>query len=330
VPLRQLDHSWGRSSYTSWTRGSHAAAPQSLEEGRETDALVREPELEGVEPELWPGESPLAGFPRGSQAGDCLHRILENLDYQQPAAAQAPAVVRELERSGIGGEHLEGLLSGLEWLRHCPMGGALGGFQLAGLARGARINEMNFDLTLGPVDSACLARPFRDHPGGSFGAAYATQLAGLAVQGRGFLTGSIDLVFCHQGRWWVADWKSNWLGERGADGLPERCGPRHYGPEALRALMAANHYPLQAHLYLVALHRYLRWRLAGYDPARHLGGYAYVFLRGIAEPSQALQELAERGERLPGLAVECPPLDRLLALDRALAPGRSQPREEAA
>ncbi|SBO42869.1 UvrD-helicase domain-containing protein [Cyanobium sp. NIES-981] len=330
VPVRRLDLGWGRSSYTSWTRGSHAAAPQALEEGRETDALVREPELEAPEQELWPGESPLAAFPRGSQAGDCLHRILETLDYQQPAAMQADPVLRELGRSGIASDHLEAVLTGLERLRLSPMGGPLGSFRLAGLARDARINEMNFDLTLGPVDSDALARPFREHPGGSFGATYASQLATLPIRGRGFLTGSIDLVFCHRGRWWVADWKSNWLGERGADGQPCRCGPRHYGPEALTALMAANHYPLQAHLYLVALHRYLRWRLGGYDPARHLGGYAYVFLRGVAEASDTLLEGAEAGAPLPGLAVECPPLERLLALDMALDPGLGQARGTAA
>ena len=45
--------------------------------------------------------------------------------------------------------------------------------------------------------------------------------------------------------------------------------------------MIHHHYPLQAHLYLVALHRHLQWRLPGYDPTRHLGGYAYIFLRGM-------------------------------------------------
>jgi exodeoxyribonuclease V beta subunit len=67
---------------------------------------------------------------------------------------------------------------------------------------------------------------------------------------------------------------------------------------------------------LVALHRYLRWRLPGYDPQQHLGGYAYVFLRGVpghldATPSQ-----------VPGLVVEQPPLARLLALDALLREGQ--------
>jgi len=79
-------------------------------------------------------------------------------------------------------------------------------------------------------------------------------------------------------------------------------------------LMAANHYVLQAHLYLVALHRYLGWRLPGYDPERHLGGFAYVFLRGTpgAEGARALPGA------IPGMLVDRPPLGRILALDDAL------------
>jgi exodeoxyribonuclease V beta subunit len=78
--------------------------------------------------------------------------------------------------------------------------------------------------------------------------------------------------------------------------------------------MAANHYPLQAHLYLVALHRYLRWRLPGYRPERHLGGYVYVFLRGVPGPRPAAAVVGD----VPGLFLEQPPLARLLQLDRAL------------
>ena len=131
------------------------------------------------------------------------------------------------------------------------------------------------------TDGAALARPFQEHPGGAFGPSYAKRLASLPIASRGFLTGSIDLVFqapaaADGGRWWVLDWKSNWVGERDAAGQPRACAPRHYGPEAMGLLMADRHYPLQAHLYLVALHRLLGWRLRDYDPKRHLGGYAYV------------------------------------------------------
>jgi exodeoxyribonuclease V beta subunit len=171
------------------------------------------------------------------------------------------------------------------------------------------------------VRAAGLARCFRDHPGGLFGRSYASQLAGLEIASRGFLTGSIDLVFRQGERWWVLDWKSNWLGARDASGAPLACGPAHYGVEAMAELMASSHYPLQAHLYLVALHRYLAWRLPGYSPERHLGGYAYVFLRGVPGPTPAALALAQAQGPVPGLLVERPPLERVLALDAQLQEG---------
>jgi exodeoxyribonuclease V beta subunit len=187
---------------------------------------------------------------------------------------------------------------------------------------------MGFDLRIETVHAVELARPFHDHPGGAFGPAYAERLAALPIASRGFLTGSIDLVFHtppgpEGGSWWVLDWKSNWLGERDATGKPQSCGPRHYGPEAMALLMADRHYPLQAHLYLVALHRLLGWRLPDYDPERHLGGYAYVFLRGT--PGAGAGEHGAQGKPVPGMMVERPPLARLLALDAVLGGRREAP-----
>ena len=79
--------------------------------------------------------------------------------------------------------------------------------------------------------------------------------------------------------------------------------------------MLHHHYPLQAHLYLVALHRHLRWRLPDYDPERHLGGYVYCFLRGMPGPVDASPGM------LSGRAASSNPcrINRIAALDRALA-----------
>ena len=123
--------------------------------------------------------------------------------------------------------------------------------------------------------------------GGLFGPAplhdWATRLAEgeIPVSLDGHLTGSIDLVLrvrddAGAARYVVVDYKTNRLGERGQV-------PRHddYRPDRLEVAMTEHHYPLQALLYSVALHRYLRWRVPGYDPARELGGSAYLFLRGM-------------------------------------------------
>ena len=334
LPAHPLDSSWGRSSYSSWAHAGSNLAPEAREEGRDTRD---EPAEASSSSGAWERQGPLATFPRGTGPGEALHRVLEQLDYRQSSLAPAAQAVitQELERAGLDPALAPALAEGLERLRLTPFGGPLGGFRLADLPLEERLNEMNFDLPLAVPHGASganspppprvrargLARCFRDHPGGVFGAAYARSLAGLEFASRGFLTGSIDLVFRQGERWWVLDWKSNWLGERDGTGAVVACGPAHYGAEAMASLMAASHYPLQAHLYLVALHRYLRWRLPGYSPERHLGGYAYVFLRGVPGAEAAAARLAAAGGAVPGLLVEQPPLVRLLALDRQLMEG---------
>ena len=330
VPHPQaIDRLWGRSSYSSWTQAAHVgdvgAAAALPDEGRDT--LDPEADLEvaidAAAPEQDASDGPLAGFPRGAAAGDCLHRILERIDFSLPleTPANQELVERELRRSGLAASWTSATLAGLERMRLTPFGGALAELCPADLPPQERLAEMAFDLRMDLVRAADLARPFQDHPQGLFGAAYGNRLAALPIASRGFLTGSIDLVFRvpgqgDHGRWWVVDWKSNWLGERDGAGQPQACGPRHYGSAAMAQLMADRHYPLQAHLYLVALHRYLGWRLEGYDPERHLGGYAYVFLRGTPGPGAAVA--AATGSPVAGMVVERPPLARLLALDGVL------------
>ena len=333
VPTGGFERLWGRSSYTSWTRNSHASGPMAvpIDADRDTEDPSPEPALAATaagetetsgERASWPDQGPLADFPRGAAAGDCLHRILERLDFGQ-AVAQASnraVVTAELQRAGLRPVPLEPVLDGLEQLRLTPFGGELGPLRIADLGANERLHEMGFDLTLGEVRARDLAAAFHGHPGGSVAAGYGRQLAGLPIHSRGFLTGSIDLIFQssaeggEERRWWVADWKSNWLGRRDPEGRPQACGPSHYGQAAMAELMAANHYVLQAHLYLVALHRYLGWRLKGYEPRCHLGGFAYVFLRGTpgAEGVRALPGT------VPGMLVDRPPLGRILALDAAL------------
>jgi exodeoxyribonuclease V beta subunit len=114
---------------------------------------------------------------------------------------------------------------------------------------------------------AALAGIFRRH--GGIWADYAEHIHDLVLPG-GFFTGIIDLVFAVDGRFEILDWKSNDLTRRGG-----------YHAQAMAAEMLHHHYVLQYHLYAVALHRYLRLRLADYDPARQLGGVHYVFTRGV-------------------------------------------------
>ena len=349
-PRRPLDSRWGRASYSAWTHTHATVPPEMREEGRDTDALSSETasgtaamgapgsaDLPGPwaanhqrDEHPWAPQGPLARFPRGAGPGDALHCILERLDYGELAAGHGTAtravVDQELARAGLSAELADDLMDGLELLVHSPLGGPLGSCRLGDLPAGTWLNEMHFDLPLAHTEqgrlvrSSGLAKVFSDHPGGLFGPSYGSALKQLDVASRGFLTGSIDLLFCWQERWWVADWKSNWLGQRDRQGQVSQCGPIHYSQEAMATLMATNHYPLQAHLYVVALHRYLLWRLPDYNPERHLGGYAYVFLRGV--PGAITIEGRPPHAPTPGVLVDQPSLERVLALDALLREGQ--------
>jgi len=130
-------------------------------------------------------------------------------------------------------------------------------------------------VTLGAIASVIRADPAL--------AGYAARLDDPALRQsvRGYLAGSIDLVIRLRGarrasRFAIIDYKTNWLGTPGED-----LSAWHYRPAALAAEMERAHYLLQALLYTVALHRFLRWRIPAYDPERHLAGVQYLFVRGM-------------------------------------------------
>ena len=77
--------------------------------------------------------------------------------------------------------------------------------------------------------------------------------------------------------------------------------------------MYTHHYPLQAHIYLLALHRFLSWRLPNYSPQKHLGGYIYLFLRGIPDKKDIIKR--NYPHQIPGLIIEKAPLERIKRLD---------------
>ncbi|MFY7695090.1 MAG: PD-(D/E)XK nuclease family protein, partial [Cyanobium sp.] len=331
VPRESLYRGWARSSYTSWTHGrARDEGPrlpaEAVEEGRDTsdpepeEGTVLEARPPTPEAMAWPDLGPWADLPRGSGFGECLHRVLEQIDYGSPLPSPAlqTVVTHELRRAGLDERWAPPLLDAIPQMLSTPFGGELGGLRPADLHAQARMNELHFDLSLHHVRAADLARAFGDHPGGAFGEAYAAALSQLPVNHCGFLTGSIDLIFPDPAteRWWVLDWKSNWLGRRDGQGRTLSCGPGDYGTEVLQSLMASHHYPLQAHLYLVALHRYLAWRLPSYGPEQHLGGYAYVFVRGTPGASGPGVQPRPR----PGRGVVRPPPVRGVGRDRGRGP----------
>jgi exodeoxyribonuclease V beta subunit len=230
-----------------------------------------------------PAALPLAAMPVGAHVGTFVHRVLEATDFAagdlaaeltgQVAAAQARRSVDVGDPAQVVG----GLRAALE----TPLGDLLDGRAMRDFARADRLDELAFELPLaggdapsGRLELSAIADVLRAH--GDPLAGYAARLDDPALRSvvRGYLTGSIDLVVRFGDRFALLDYKTNWLAPPG-----EALALHHHDQPALVAAMHHSHYGLQALLYAVALHRYLRWRLPGQEP--QIAGVLYLFLRGM-------------------------------------------------
>lgn len=318
---RRPDVLWRRTSYSALTAaahderrvGSEPEAPGVLDEPDLLVATQDAPYPADREAALRSLPSPMADLPAGTLFGTSTHRVLELVDTTAPDLA---GEVR-LQCAAAGAPDLSDAL--LPALR-TPLGPLVLGRALADIGPADRLAELEFELPLAGGDLRRvetsraireLAGLLRTHlpPDDPF-ASYADRLDGLPGAGlRGYLTGSIDAVLRVGGRFVVVDYKTNRLGA-----FDEPLSLWHYRPEATRAAMMDAHYPLQLLLYSAALHRYLRWRVRDYDPAEHLGGGLYLFLRGMAGPA------APTVDGVPfGVVAWRPPAALVVALSDLLA-----------
>jgi exodeoxyribonuclease V beta subunit len=318
---RRLDSRWRRTSYSDITSAAHdplvASEPEDQRLSDEPEVPTPVPDVEPrtpLAPELDRG-SPLGAMPIGVEFGTFVHRVLETSDFaaadlgaelsEQVAAAQT----RRYLDLGDPGEAVAGLRAAIE----SPLGPILAGTRLRDVGRADRLDELGFELPLvggddpsGRLTLKAVAGVLRTHlaPEDPM-AAYATRLADPTLRSglRGFLSGSIDLVIRLPGpRFAIVDYKTNWLGPFDAP-----LTLHHYQPSVLATEMSRAHYGLQALLYTVALHRYLRWRWPGYEPGLHLAGVLYLFLRGMAGPDTPTVDGSPCGVfgwRPPGSAVQ--------------------------
>jgi exodeoxyribonuclease V beta subunit len=211
----------------------------------------------------------LVGFPGGRTAGSCFHTIYEHADFADRDDLRA-VTEDKLAAFGFDAARWSGDVA-------AAIGASLdtdvGGFTLSQLSKDDRLDELEFILPaqgeLVTADQIAAVLRVSD----VFPAGYLQRVADLGfVPLRGYLKGFIDLVFCRQGQWHVVDYKSNRLGDHMAA----------YSDEAMGREMAHHHYFLQYHLYVVALHRLLRYRIPDYDYDRHFGSALYLFFRGMA------------------------------------------------
>lgn len=241
----------------------------------------------------------------GSRFGNVLHDALEHVDFAAWRAwrgGAAPDGEHDPLRAALraGGYADADLDDGVAELTHLvgqtltvelPEGGRL--CELPGDARRA---ELEFHFALQPTSVDALLALLHDH-----GVLRERQAFGARHRLEGLMTGKIDLTYANGGRWYLLDYKSN--------RLPA------YDPASLANAMTHSEYDLQALIYTVALHRWLRFRLGdAYDYARDFGGVRYLFCRGLDAGSGSAA----------GVHADTPAIELIDALDRLFA-GRSGP-----
>jgi exodeoxyribonuclease V beta subunit len=232
------------SSFSSLTESHDAEVP---------DYDFPRPEVLAPESEATP--EGIHALPGGTRTGNCVHEIFEELEFTDDTAIE-PLVKSKLLGFAFAAEKWTKTVS--DCVRHTLQARLHDGFRLADLRAESRLAELEFFLPAGRLEAVPLRELLRVD-----GIDFAPK--------QGWLKGFIDLLAVHQGRYYIFDWKTNRLGDRGSA----------YGATSLAAAMSAHRYSLQLHLYTLAVHRYLRQRVPGYNYETHFGGAYYLFLRGI-------------------------------------------------
>ena len=284
-----VPESWRVGSFTALTAGHTVEAP-------DYDMTVAVPGVE-TEPVAASVHNVFA-FPRGARAGTCLHALFERLDFTQRDRERLETLVgRTLIGHGLdAAEWTAPVADWVERVLATPLDES--GLTLATVAPERRLNELEFTYPVASLRAETLRRVLEQH--GYAAGPFRERIENLEFSPlRGYMKGFMDLVFEADGRFYLVDYKSNWLGAE----------PAAYRRDRLDEAMARESYGLQYLIHTVALHRYLRLRVPDYDYQWHFGGVFYLFLRGI-DPAQGADCGVFYDRPIPALVAA---LDELMA-----------------
>lgn len=265
---RDIDRSWRLTSYSSLVKhSSHAPSKDLIIDEASFDIDSEDDEIEQTPPAF---EYTIFTFPKGARPGTFLHTLFEQVDFNQVAESDHNQLVigKLLDRENYDQQWLPVLTELVNTILRAKLNDD--GMRLVDIPASARLVEMEFLLPIELLTANQINTITHQYDHVS---ALAGELGFHPV--KGMLKGFIDLVFEQQGKYYVLDWKSNYLGDCLED----------YNQSALGSAMADHRYDLQYQIYSLALHRYLKTRINNYTYEQHFGGVYYVFLRGVSESS---------------------------------------------
>ncbi|MCJ7774405.1 MAG: PD-(D/E)XK nuclease family protein, partial [Desulfobacterales bacterium] len=218
-------------------------------------------------------EDNIFSFPKGAKAGAFFHDLLEHLDFTYKESEQHEKLVYEkLLSYGFELKWKKTVCQVIDNLLNTPLIENNTNLKLSFIESKDRVNEMEFYLPTNKITPESIIKLFYQFQGIDALKHFSSKLEKLTfAPGKGFMKGYIDLVFHADDKFYIIDWKSNFLGPRIED----------YHSESLINIMNQSFYTLQYYIYTLALHQYLKHRSSVYTYGKNFGGIFYIFLRGI-------------------------------------------------
>ena len=214
-------------------------------------------------------------FPHGARPGNFFHDLLEHLNFCPTGTETRKKLIQgKLVQYGYDRSWSAIIEKMIDNLLNMDLHPAAPGLRLSKIKTTKRINELEFYFPLASITPASLAELFTGNtmPATADAAIMAEQLGKLVFSPiKGFMKGFIDMVFEFENRYYLVDWKSNYLGNSIED----------YQQLKLNKVIHSRYYSLQYHIYCLALHQHLKNRLPGYRYETYFGGVFYIFLRGV-------------------------------------------------
>jgi exodeoxyribonuclease V beta subunit len=259
----RIDRQWKISSFSSLVSGrahseeetDYDASP--LAEPEDPVSLLEEP-------------AGIFAFPKGAKAGTFFHDVFEHLDFCDRSVSSRQALVKKkLSQYGFDHSWMEIVCGMLEKVLEVPLDPERENFSFSRVKSKDRLNELEFYFPLKALLPETMGRIIGK---GDLDQGLPERIERLNFSPvRGFMKGFMDMVFRFEDRYYLVDWKSNFMGSRAED----------YGAENLAKAIEVNFYSIQFICYTIALNQYLKLRAPRYNYDRHFGGVFYVFLRGV-------------------------------------------------
>ncbi len=278
-----ISKQWRITSYSALTSSHHAHTEQP-----DHDALPNDESID--EKSLTVQYSNAFQFPKGAHAGTFLHSLLERLDFTNTTTVSLiPCITSQLAQYGFDPAWTPVIENWVLNILNTPLDStenSSNAIKLKNIENSKKLVEMEFYLPLSSLNSDRLNKCLTHYKSKTL----------IFPTTQGMLKGFIDLIFEHDNKYYIIDYKSNHLGNQLQD----------YAPDQLRSAIAEHHYDLQYLIYTVALHRYLQQRLPGYCYNQHMGGSYYLFLRGMSP----------KNGNATGIFHDKPPLSLIQSLDQ--------------